>query len=589
MKRWNRSIGTAVTVGLAGMVFAQGSLTPPGAPGTTMKTLGQLDTSIVGVSNRVEVVRSAVATAEPRTPISSATTITQPGSYYLTGNITVASGNGIVIESDEVTLDLNGFTIKSIAASAGGIGIYVNLTRRNIAIANGFIKGGTTYADSTFSGAGFNYGIYSSADSNITVSQVGVERCALSGIYLLGHDATAVLSCTVSTCVSIGILAGRVDSSIALECGFHGISGDQVSNCRGVSVLNGYGIYAETVCGSVGRTEKGMYGINATTVHDSYGYAYSTSSEVYGIQATTVNNCYGLGSSSVATARGISGKNINNCYGIGTSSSRDSYGIIGSTVNNSYGDSSCNGSYLAVGIDADVVQNSYGLCLGDSSGMGYGIYAMTVVNSRGSSARSNSESRGINAEGPVSDSYAYCEAGHAIQAESAENCRGESISNYGIYTTKSAMNCVGITSSGGYGIDSVTVGNCHGYGAGGIRARVVNGSYGEGTTGYGINATAINNSYGTTTSGIGVYGSTVNNCYGYTSNGTYGLYAGSMAVGCRGYSVGSGTGLYGVILNSCYGGSNSNGTGILGIILNSCYGYSASGTAVSATYKYNMP
>src|ERR1700760_4561283 len=40
-------------------------------------------------------------------------TITQPGSYKLSGNLTVADANttAIVIASDYVTLDLNGFSI----------------------------------------------------------------------------------------------------------------------------------------------------------------------------------------------------------------------------------------------------------------------------------------------------------------------------------------------------------------------------------------------------------------------------------------------------------------------------------------------
>jgi len=40
-------------------------------------------------------------------------TLSQPGSYKLTGNLTVPMGvKGIVITADEVTLDLNGFTVK---------------------------------------------------------------------------------------------------------------------------------------------------------------------------------------------------------------------------------------------------------------------------------------------------------------------------------------------------------------------------------------------------------------------------------------------------------------------------------------------
>src|ERR1700733_5595894 len=72
--------------------FAQGSLTPPGAPAPTMLTLSQV---------------------EPRTPISTAPYfITLPGSYYLTTNLMISSGNNaIVIETNNVTIDLNGFTI----------------------------------------------------------------------------------------------------------------------------------------------------------------------------------------------------------------------------------------------------------------------------------------------------------------------------------------------------------------------------------------------------------------------------------------------------------------------------------------------
>jgi parallel beta-helix repeat protein len=103
-------------------ILAQGPLTPPGAPAPTMKTLDQI---------------------EPRTPISSLPfTITNSGSYYLTGNLTSAGG-GIIIQTDEVTLDLMGFTL----SGGTGSGIYISGNLNNIVIRNGTVRDWTNGID----------------------------------------------------------------------------------------------------------------------------------------------------------------------------------------------------------------------------------------------------------------------------------------------------------------------------------------------------------------------------------------------------------------------------------------------------------
>jgi len=58
---------------------------------------------------------------EPRTPISSVPfTISAPGSYYVTTNLTPgADQNGIVVAADNVTIDLNGFTLFGGGGSSG--------------------------------------------------------------------------------------------------------------------------------------------------------------------------------------------------------------------------------------------------------------------------------------------------------------------------------------------------------------------------------------------------------------------------------------------------------------------------------------
>ena len=100
--------------------FAQGPLAPTAAPAPGMKTLAQV---------------------EPRTIITGATfTITQPGSYYLATNILYggSSGSGIVIATNDVTIDLNGFTLATTNSSSAGIDAGASV--RNIVIRNGTIR-----------------------------------------------------------------------------------------------------------------------------------------------------------------------------------------------------------------------------------------------------------------------------------------------------------------------------------------------------------------------------------------------------------------------------------------------------------------
>src|SRR5664279_1504831 len=148
--------------------FAQGSLTPPGAPAPTMKTLAQI---------------------EPRTPISSVPfTISVPGSYYLTTNVTTTVSNAIVITVNSVTLDLGGFTISSTVPSAanGGTAILLAGSLSDISILNGHIRGGVTNNGGVYSGSGFASGIsdFPYRSLNVLVSRISFSGCLYNGVDL---------------------------------------------------------------------------------------------------------------------------------------------------------------------------------------------------------------------------------------------------------------------------------------------------------------------------------------------------------------------------------------------------------------------
>ena len=128
----------------AAFVCAQGPLTPPGAPAATMKTLQQV---------------------EPRTPLSSGATLSQPGSYYLTTNV----AGTININASGVTLDLMGFQI-----SGGG------LTVTNQTINGGVIRNGIL---ANTGGTAINgYNTVSSFTRNMVVENIMVLNSGFQGI-----------------------------------------------------------------------------------------------------------------------------------------------------------------------------------------------------------------------------------------------------------------------------------------------------------------------------------------------------------------------------------------------------------------------
>ncbi|MBN1558206.1 MAG: right-handed parallel beta-helix repeat-containing protein, partial [Lentisphaerae bacterium] len=101
--------------------FAQGPLTPPGPPAPSMKTLEQI---------------------EPRTAITSLPyTVSSPGGYYLTGNLT--GTNGIRVEASHVDIDLHGFTLRGAGGGFAGCGVATDTMGMltDVAVRNGHVSG----------------------------------------------------------------------------------------------------------------------------------------------------------------------------------------------------------------------------------------------------------------------------------------------------------------------------------------------------------------------------------------------------------------------------------------------------------------
>ncbi len=214
MTRPDRVPFAAIAVLFAGGLVLAGPIDPPAGPvGSTYKTLTEI---------------------EPRTMVNAANTpgdadsvfrITQPGSYYLTDNVTgVVGKHGIEIAA-RATLDLNGFQVVGVPGSLDGV--------RILAVPAHVLNGGIRQ----WSGNG------------VSATTGGSEGCTFVGVRSHNNIATGFNvsppSCLFSNCSAIdnsgvGFSSGtgaRFDRCVSNDNAAGGIFAAQGSTLRSCTVF----------------------------------------------------------------------------------------------------------------------------------------------------------------------------------------------------------------------------------------------------------------------------------------------------------------------------------------------------------------
>jgi parallel beta-helix repeat protein len=147
--------------------------------------------------------------------------ISQAGSYYLTGNLSVSSAtDGITINADNVTIDLNGFTLTGFGVANSAI--YAASDRFNIAIRNGTVRdwGAGVNLPLTINSQFENLRLYNNtANFGLRTSHTcTIINCVARGNFdgIVTNNASVLKNCVSTNNTSEGIILGRV--CVAADC-----------------------------------------------------------------------------------------------------------------------------------------------------------------------------------------------------------------------------------------------------------------------------------------------------------------------------------------------------------------------------------
>ncbi|MCP3998737.1 MAG: right-handed parallel beta-helix repeat-containing protein [bacterium] len=249
-----------------------GELDPPGPPAPTMKTLVEVEPR-GGLDNDFVTITPVV--------------IDQPGSYYLMADIAAFGGaHGIEIRANQVTLDLNGFTVRGNLEVGSNKGIVCEAGKNGAVIRNGTVR------DFWQVGVDLSGCPYSRVE-NVNALRNGLAGPGAGSGFYLGHSSRATdciasdnrthgfqsdgggshfLRCTAvdNTFHGFDATDSIIDTCIARNNGTDGVSAIGGVVVHSVSVDNGdVGIgnsdaliHSNTVTGNTG----GQIAVNAASV-----------------------------------------------------------------------------------------------------------------------------------------------------------------------------------------------------------------------------------------------------------------------------------------------------------------------------------
>jgi hypothetical protein len=239
-------------------------------------TLPKLDAS-TGIAGQIlsnsgsGVAWASLPTAE-WTPISSAGSIVSaPGTYYLTGSLTAGVGQyGIEVQSSDVTINLNGYTLTGVPGALDGV--KASGTLENVTVAGGAVR--------NFDG----WGVRLSTVTGAKVLSIAAINNG-NGIQLGSHNFAN--SCIAKDNIGDGVSLGpnsRADSCFAKDNGGHGFSMQNQSSAA--------------ACQAKGNNADGFYSLYSVSIVDSTAESNNNGFNLCYWGPTIVERCFAAYNSS---------------------------------------------------------------------------------------------------------------------------------------------------------------------------------------------------------------------------------------------------------------------------------------------------
>lgn len=266
------ALAVLLATGAAATMLTAGPTDPPAGPvASTFKTLGEVQprTNVQSLPGSVDALY----------------VISQPGSYYLTGNITGVSGkHGILITTGGVTLDLGGFRLTGVSGARHGVMVAPGLF--DVSVCNGTVQGWPQNCVEAGNAANCrfeNLQVRGGAKSGISAGfHPVVTSCQTTGNAewgIFANDRAVITNCIANGNTFDGIIAGP--ASILSGCaatsnhdsGFALGSGSNISGCSAVSNAGaGFDLAASvniTACTASNNTGGGILSAGGAAVTGS--------------------------------------------------------------------------------------------------------------------------------------------------------------------------------------------------------------------------------------------------------------------------------------------------------------------------------